>query len=77
MELERVQAHAGEQVLVLSMNVEDNHQIPAELEIRSVPALAVYQHGEFIRFIGGIGNKEEILRQLGWPEKGHEESRSV
>ncbi|MBD0316010.1 MAG: hypothetical protein ICV75_04885 [Nitrospiraceae bacterium] len=77
MELERVQAHLGERVLVLSMNVEDNHQIPAELELRSVPALAVYQRGEFVRFIGGLGKKEEILRQLGWHEGGHEEDRSV
>ena len=76
-ELERVQAHLGEGVLVLSMNVEENHQIPAELDIRSVPALAVYQRGEFIRFIGGIGKKDEILRQIGLPEKGHEASGSV
>jgi thioredoxin-like negative regulator of GroEL len=65
-ELERVQAHVGERLLVLSMNVEENHQIPAELEIRSVPALAMYRRGEFTGFVGGIGKKEEILKQLGF-----------
>jgi thioredoxin 1 len=46
------------------MNVDENFQIPAELEIRSLPALALYRQGHFERFIGGIGTKEEILKQL-------------
>jgi thioredoxin len=49
---------------VLKMNVEENFQIPAELEITSLPALALYRGGQFERFIGGLGTKEEILRQL-------------
>jgi thioredoxin 1 len=34
------------------------------LEITSLPALALYRDGHFERFIGGLGTKEEILRQL-------------
>jgi hypothetical protein len=34
------------------------------LEITSLPALALYRRGQFERFIGGLGTKEEILRQL-------------
>jgi thioredoxin 1 len=64
-ELEQVQAEIGPQVLILSMNVEEHHQIAAELEIMSLPALALYQNGRFSRFIGGIGRKKEILSQLG------------
>ena len=74
-ELERVQAHLGEKALVLSMNVEENHQIPAELDIRSLPALALYRCGEFAGFIGGIGKKEEILRHLGIAGEGREDRR--
>lgn len=63
-ELEQVQGELGAEVLVLTMNVDENFQIPAELEIFSLPALALYRDGSFERFIGGLGRKEEILRQL-------------
>jgi thioredoxin 1 len=63
-ELQQVRAQVGSSVLILAMNVEENHQIPAELEITSLPAVALYQGGAFTRFIGGIGKKEDILRQV-------------
>ncbi|MDP3092183.1 MAG: thioredoxin domain-containing protein [Nitrospira sp.] len=63
-ELEQLQGELGEKVLVLTMNVDENFQIPAELEVSSLPALALYRRGLFERFIGGLGKKEEILRQL-------------
>ena len=46
------------------MNVEENFQIPAELELRALPVLAFYRQGKFERFIGGLGTREEILKQL-------------
>ena len=67
-ELERLQEAAGSTLLIVAMNTEDNHQIPAELEITTLPALALFRHGEFQRFIGGIGTKEEILKQLAGEE---------
>ena len=63
-ELHQLQDELGEKVLVLTMNVDENFQIPAELEVSSLPALALYRSGSFERFIGGLGKKEEILRQL-------------
>ena len=63
-ELEQLQDELGENVLVLTMNVDDNFQIPAELEVSSLPALALYRNGSFERFIGGLGKKAGILRQL-------------
>lgn len=63
-ELEQIQGEVGEKLLVLKMNVQDNYQIPAELEISSLPALALYRGGRFERFIGGLGKKDEILKQL-------------
>ena len=63
-ELEQLERDVAETVLILKMNVEENFQIPAELEIRSLPALALYRHGEFARFIGGLGTREEIQKQL-------------
>ena len=63
-QLERLVEEVRESLLVLKMNVEENFQIPSELEITSLPALALYRDGHFERFIGGLGTKEEILRQL-------------
>jgi thioredoxin-like negative regulator of GroEL len=64
-ELEQLQGELGEKVLVLTMNVDENFQIPAELEISSLPALALYRNGSFERFIGGLGKNDEIRKQLG------------
>jgi thioredoxin len=63
-ELEKLEIDVAGKILILKMNVEENFQIPAELEIRSLPVLAFYQEGEFARFIGGLGTKEEIHKQL-------------
>ena len=69
-ELEKIEVECGERLMILKMNVEENYQIPAELEISSLPALALYRNGEFERFIGGIGKKDEILKQLGLDARG-------
>lgn len=63
-ELEQVQRTLASRIVILAMNVEENYQIPAELEISSLPALAFYRGGKFERFIGGLGRKDEILKQL-------------
>ena len=63
-ELEKLEPDISGKVLIVKMNVEENFQIPAELEIRSLPVLALYQEGKFQRFIGGLGTKEEIFKQL-------------
>jgi thioredoxin 1 len=66
-ELEQLDAEVGDRLLILKMNVQENYQIPAELDISSLPALALYRNGQFERFIGGLGKKDEILRQLPLP----------
>lgn len=63
-ELERLQLEVEGRITILKMNVRENHQIPAELEISGLPALALYEQGEFRRFIGGLGKKAEIKKQL-------------
>jgi thioredoxin len=62
--LETMQQELAGEVLLLKMNVEENYQIPAELEVSSLPALALYRDGLFERFIGGMGTRAEILKQL-------------
>jgi len=63
-ELEQLQDDMGSSLLILTMNTEENFQLSAELSITSLPALALYQNGEFVRFIGGLGKREEIARQI-------------
>ena len=63
-ELEKLESDVSGRVLILKMNVEENFQIPAELDVSSLPVLALYREGEFERFIGGLGTRGEILKQL-------------
>ncbi len=63
-ELELLQQETKGLLVIVKMNVEDNFQIPAELDLRSLPALALYRGGLFERFVGGVGTKEEILKSL-------------
>ncbi len=49
---------------IFKMNVEENYMIPADLDILSLPALALFREGEFVRFIGGIGKKAELIKTL-------------
>jgi thioredoxin-like negative regulator of GroEL len=63
-ELEKLDAEWHGRLLIFKMNVQENYQIPAELGISSLPALALYINGQFERFIGGLGKKEEVLKQL-------------
>ncbi len=66
-ELEAVQRETGAALQIVTMNVEENFQVPAEMEIQSLPALALYREGRSERFIGGIGTKKHILNALGLP----------
>ena len=63
-QLDRLQQEVGQALMIVKMNVQENFQIPAELEVSSLPALALYERGAFVRFIGGIGKKDEIRKQL-------------
>jgi thioredoxin-like negative regulator of GroEL len=62
--LESLEQEVSARLSIVTMNVEENFQIPAELGISSLPALALYRDGIFDRFIGGLGTREEILKKL-------------
>jgi thioredoxin-like negative regulator of GroEL len=63
-ELERLQTEVGDRLVIYTMNVQENFLIPGELEIHSLPTVALYIDGKFEKFIGGIGKKKELLKQL-------------
>lgn len=63
-ELEQLSAERGDEIAVYKMDVTENYQIPAEYEISSLPALALFSRGKFVQFIGGIGKKSAIESAL-------------
>ena len=63
-EMEVLQRELEGRIMIVAMNVRENFQIPAELEISSLPVLALYENGVFQRFIGGIGKKDAVKSQL-------------
>jgi thioredoxin-like negative regulator of GroEL len=63
-ELELLQTEVGDRLVIYTMNVQENFLIPGELEIHSLPTVALYIDGKFEKFIGGIGKKKELLKQL-------------
>jgi thioredoxin-like negative regulator of GroEL len=62
--LELVQAKTSTEPEIFKRNIEENYLIPGDLEISSLPTFALFTNREFNRFIGGIGNKNELLHQL-------------
>lgn len=63
-ELELIQTEVGDRLVIYTMNVQENFLIPGELEIQSLPTLALYVDGTFETFLGGIGKKSNLLQQL-------------
>ncbi|MEX5216441.1 MAG: thioredoxin family protein [Nitrospiraceae bacterium] len=63
-EMEVLQQELEGRIMIVAMNVQENFQIPAELEISSLPVLALYENGVFQRFIGGVGKKDAVRSQL-------------
>ena len=63
-ELERLSESVGPEIAIYKMDVTENHQIPSEYEISSLPALALFSGGRFIQFIGGLGKKDAIRSAL-------------
>lgn len=63
-ELELIQNEVGDRLVIYKMNVQENFLIPGDLDIQSLPTLALYARGSFQTYIGGIGKKENLLQQL-------------
>ncbi len=63
-ELELIQTEVEDRLLIFKMNVQENFLIPGDLEIHSLPTLALYANGKFETFIGGLGKKQYLLKQL-------------
>lgn len=63
-ELDRLSEEKGGEIAIYKMDVTENYQIPAEHEVSSLPALALFSKGKFVQFIGGVGKKSAIESAL-------------
>ncbi len=64
-ELEALQTELGDRLLIVKINVDENPQIRGEYEIYHLPSLGFFQNGELVRFIGGLGKKSALRKELG------------
>jgi len=69
-ELEKLAAEVGDRLRIVKINVDENPLTRAEYEIHHLPALGLFENGEFVRFIGGLGKKEAIKTALGLDRSG-------
>ena len=64
-ELEKLSSEVGDRLLIVKINVDENPRVRGEYEILHLPAFGLFERGEFIRFIGGLGRKDAIKAALG------------
>jgi len=64
LQLDQVQVALETRIHIVKMNVQENFQIPADLEVQSLPSLALFYRGDFVQFVGGIGTAPELIAQL-------------
>jgi thioredoxin len=63
-ELEKLAPEVVRRIKIVTINVDENPRVRGEFEIEQLPALGLFEHGELVRFIGGLGRKEEIKAAL-------------
>ncbi|MFO0773497.1 MAG: thioredoxin family protein [Nitrospiraceae bacterium] len=63
-QLERVAHTMGRRLTIGKIDVQQDRQIASELEVTTLPALALYDRGRFVQWIGGLGTAEAICAQV-------------
>jgi thioredoxin 1 len=54
----------SERVVVATLNVDDNEEVPYRFGIRSVPTLILFSQGKMVDQMVGAAPKEEIRRMI-------------
>jgi len=62
--LEQVHAQLGEQVRIIKIDVDRNQQLASELNVSSVPTLAIFQHGELKWRQPGVQQATALVQKL-------------
>ncbi|HMQ06285.1 MAG TPA: thioredoxin [Saprospiraceae bacterium] len=62
--LNEIKNELGEQVKIVKIDVDRNQAIAQKLDVRSIPTLMIYQHGELKWRVAGVQSKSVIVNQL-------------
>ncbi len=62
--LNEIKNELGEQVKIVKIDVDVNQAIAQKLDVRSIPTLMIYQHGELKWRVAGVQSKSVIINQL-------------
>ena len=63
-EVEKIAAERGEALKVVKLNIDENQTVAGKLEIRSIPTLMLFKHGEVKKTVIGAMKKDKIEQQL-------------
>ena len=66
-ELEKVAAQAQENAIVLTVDVDSEHELAAHFEVRSIPDIRFFQHGKAAGGVTGFHTAAEIISKLPSP----------
>lgn len=62
--LDDIAGELGDQVTVLSMDVDQNHSTPARFSIMGVPTVITFVNGEPVHRFSGGRSKDQVLEDL-------------
>lgn len=62
--LDQVHAQLGEQVRIIKIDVDRNQQLAAELNVSSVPTLAIFKNGQIIWRQPGVQQASMLVQLL-------------
>lgn len=62
--IEELGKEMGDKVKIGKMNVDENQEMAAKYEVRSIPNVMVFKDGEMVEQIVGVRTKEEYVEAL-------------
>jgi thioredoxin 1 len=62
--LEQVSSQLGDQVRIVKIDVDRNQQLASQLNVSSVPTLAIFKHGEIVWRQAGVQSANVLSEKL-------------
>lgn len=62
--IEELEEEMADQIKVVKVNVEENKQLAAQYNVRSIPNLILFNEGEVVKRWLGVQNKETLKEEI-------------
>ncbi|PWA07186.1 thioredoxin [Flavobacterium psychrotolerans] len=62
--LKQVKDALGERITILKIDVDKNHQMSSQYQVRGVPTMILFQEGKQLWRQSGVLSKEEIIKMI-------------